>query len=200
MSTAAHTWRVVLYARALAERFDLPDHQMELITHGAALHDIGKLDIPRKILIKPARLTAEEFEVIKQHPITGQARLVSLGVEEELILDLVRAHHERWDGLGYPLGLKGEEIPLAARVFSVIDTFDALTSYRPYRHEVGERAADHAIEELERGRGTWYWADAVDAFVQLYRGESLGWILHYYNDTACGVSYRPDAPIGPPST
>ena len=198
LSTAAHTWRVVLYTRALAEEFALDDETMRLLTHGSALHDIGKLDIPAAILQKPGKLTDEEFEVIKQHPVTGFARLVSLDVTDEPVLNLVKHHHERWDGLGYPFLLSGESIPLGARFFAVIDSFDALTSIRPYRKEVGEAAAGRAIDEILRGSGTRYWPEAVDAFAALYRTGRLDWILHYFNDDVCAVPWGPDRSAEPP--
>ncbi|MEM0983108.1 MAG: HD domain-containing phosphohydrolase [Planctomycetota bacterium] len=183
MSTAAHTWRVVLYARAMVEAYSRDRDLLELVTHGAALHDVGKLDIASTILQKPGKLTADEFEQIKKHPATGHARALDLGVTAEPILELVRHHHERWDGKGYPDGLQGEQIAVPARFFAVIDAFDALTSIRPYRAEIGERAAEHAIKLLEADRGTRYWPDAVDLFVELYRTGHLGWILEYFNDT-----------------
>ncbi|MBK7405546.1 MAG: HD domain-containing protein [Phycisphaerales bacterium] len=182
MSTAAHTWRVVLYTRAMAEEAGLDLDRIRHLTHAAALHDVGKLDIPREILAKPGRLTAEEFEVIKQHPVTGYARLVTLDVDDPLVLDLVRFHHERWDGLGYPYGYALEQIPVAARYFAVIDTFDALTSVRPYRHKVGDEAAHDAIIELKKGAGTRYAPDAVEMFSGLFETGRLDWILHYFND------------------
>ncbi|MCC7389758.1 MAG: HD domain-containing protein [Phycisphaerales bacterium] len=182
LSTAAHTWRVVLYTRAMAELAGVDDERMRMLTHGAALHDVGKLDIPRRILAKPGRLTPEEFEVIKQHPVTGLARMVRLNVEDPLILDLIRYHHERWDGLGYPYGYAAADIPLAAQYFSVIDTFDALTSLRPYRQQVGERAAAEAIIEIKSGAGARYAPDAVEMFTGLFETGRLDWILHYFND------------------
>jgi HD-GYP domain-containing protein (c-di-GMP phosphodiesterase class II) len=184
LSTAAHTWRVVLYTLAMAEEAGIVDGRLQELTHAAALHDVGKLDTPREILTKPDRLTEAEFEVIKQHPVTGFARMVSMDVEDPLILDLVRYHHERWDGLGYPYGFSGEVIPVAARYFAVIDTFDALTSIRPYRQEVGEDAAANAIAELKRGVGTRYDPDAVEMFASLYERGRVAWILHYFNDAA----------------
>lgn len=191
-STAAHTWRVVLYTRALLESGGADQDTLRVATHGAALHDIGKLDIPDEILRKPGSLTAAEFEVIKQHTVTGYARLVQLDVREELILDLVRYHHERWDGLGYPFGIKGEEIPLIARYFAVVDSFDALTSHRPYRHEVGEEAAERAVEQIAAGSGTRYWPEAADRFIELYRGGHLGYILEHFNDDAELPTFRGD--------
>jgi HD-GYP domain-containing protein (c-di-GMP phosphodiesterase class II) len=200
LSTAAHTWRVVLYTRALMEHFGLPHDAIELATQAAALHDVGKIEIPDRILQKPGALTDEEFEIVKIHPVTGYARLLDLGVTEEPILDLVRYHHERIDGKGYPYGLAGDGIPIGARMFAVIDSFDALTSVRPYRQEVGERAAENALVELESARGSRYCDEAVDAFAELYRSGKLGYILHHYNDTApvpdfheSGGTHDPDA-------
>lgn len=181
-STAAHTWRVVLYARALAEQFEVDSERLASITVGAALHDVGKLDVPTQILTKAGPLTDEEFAVIKQHPVLGFDRLVNLGETDPVVLGLVRSHHERIDGQGYPDRLGESAIPPAARYFAVIDTFDALTSVRPYRAEVGPAAAEHAIEELHRGIGSRYCAECVDAFVRLYRRGDLMWILEYYND------------------
>jgi len=182
MSTAAHTWRVVLYIRALGEAFGIEHEQIERICVAAALHDIGKLRIPDEILQKPGRLTDEEFEVIKTHSAHGHEMLLEIGVDDQIALNLVRHHHERWDGAGYPDKLAGEAIPLGARYFAVIDSFDALTSVRTYRRDIGEGAAERALEELERNIGTRYWADAVRAFGELYRAGELTWILHYFND------------------
>jgi HD-GYP domain-containing protein (c-di-GMP phosphodiesterase class II) len=182
LSTAAHTWRVVLYARAIAEYFRVDQHVIRRITDGAALHDIGKIDIPSAILQKPGRLTDDEFEVIKQHPVLGHYRLASLGENDEIVINLVRHHHERVDGLGYPDRLKGDQIPPSARYFAVIDTFDALTSRRPYRAEVGHDAAQHALKELYDGIGTRYCRECVEAFDVLYRRGELDYILMYCNE------------------
>ncbi|MEM7621826.1 MAG: HD-GYP domain-containing protein, partial [Planctomycetota bacterium] len=177
LSTAAHTWRVVLYLRAMAEEAGYAGEQLMVATQGAALHDVGKLDIPNSILQKPGSLTADEFDVIKKHPEFGHRRLVEMGVTEQPILNVVRYHHERWDGAGYPDGLAGEDIPFFARYFAVIDTFDALTSIRPYRREIGEEAARRAIEILIDGKGTHYQAEAVDMFVELFQTGRLDYIL-----------------------
>jgi energy-coupling factor transport system substrate-specific component len=182
LSTAAHTWRVVLYARALAEYFGVGQEAIRRITDGAALHDVGKIDIPAAILQKPGRLTDDEFEVIKQHPVLGHYRLASLGVSDEMVINLVRSHHERMDGLGYPDRLKGDQIPPAARYFAVIDTFDAMTSKRPYRAEVGHDAAERAMKELYAGIGTRYCRESVEAFDALYRKGELDYILMYCNE------------------
>ncbi len=182
LSTAAHTWRVVLYTRAMAEAFGIDHERIGLITQAAAMHDIGKLDLPDRILQKPGKLTDDEFEIIKYHPVSGYARMIDLDVTEEPILNLVRYHHERWDGLGYPFQLAGDDIPIGAQIFAVIDSFDAMTSVRPYRNEVGETAAESALVELQSGMGTRYATQAVEAFTELFHTGSLDHILHYFND------------------
>jgi HD-GYP domain-containing protein (c-di-GMP phosphodiesterase class II) len=182
LSTAAHTWRVVLYTRALLEHFGVERDLIALLTQAAALHDVGKIEIPDHILQKPGRLTDEEFEIIKLHPVTGDARMITLDVTDEPILNFVRYHHERWDGLGYPHQLKGESIPLGPRVFAVIDSFDAMTSVRPYRRDLDAAAPDRALVELQSGMNTRYWPEAVEAFTDLYKTGRLDHILHYFND------------------
>lgn len=187
LSTAAHTWRVVLYARALAEEAGFDHDMIRRITHAAALHDVGKLDIPGAILQKPGPLTADEFEVIKTHASRGHERLVAMGEDDPVVLEFVRHHHERWDGGGYPDALAGEAIPIGARFFAVVDSFDALTSIRPYRSDVGPDAAERALVELKAGVGTRYWREAVDGFAALYRAGRLDWILHHFNDDRCDL-------------
>lgn len=194
LSTAAHTWRVTLYTRALAEAYKVGPRTMESLTQGAALHDVGKLDIPIEILQKPGGLSETEFEVIKLHTVAGYARLIDLNVEDEIMLDLVRYHHERWDGLGYPFGLKGHAIPVPARFFAVIDSFDAMTSVRPYRPSVSDEAVGWAIRELRSCRGTRYWPEAVDAFCSLQESGQLDWILHHFNDSVTLPAYVPMDP------
>lgn len=182
-STAAHTWRVVLYTRALAESAGVSNELIHRLTYAAALHDVGKIDIPDEILQKPGPLTPEEFAVMKTHTTQGHERLLRMGETDELVLHLVRHHHEQWNGRGYPDGLTGEAIPMGPRFFAVVDTFDALTSVRPYRSEVGPEAAEKAIEELGHMSGSRYCTEAVDVFTTLYRRGGLGWILEYFNDT-----------------
>lgn len=182
LSTAAHTWRVVLYTRALAEDANLDRAIVERLTYAAALHDIGKLDIPDAILQKPGKLTDEEFEVMKTHTTLGHDHLRGMGEDDPIAVGLVRHHHERWDGLGYPDGLSGESIPLAARYFAVVDSFDAMTSIRPYRATIGERAAQAAMEEIMASRGSRYAPDAVDRFRSLYDAGTFDWIRSHFND------------------
>ena len=196
-STAAHTWRVVLYARSLAEALHRDHDLVNKISFAAAPHAVGKIDIPDEVLVKPGRLTDEEFEIIKSHTTLGHERLIRMGEDCPITLNLVRHHHERWDGKGYPDNLTGEAIPIGARYFAVIDSFDAMTSVRPYRTEVGDEAAKRAIIELESGMGTRYWPEAVEAFASLYRTGQLDWILHYFNDenpvpVSSGLATLPD--------
>ena len=195
VATAAHTWRVVLYARALCEALGLDQELIERVSVGAALHDIGKIDVPDEILKKPGRLTDAEFAVIRRHTVFGHERLVRMGVEDPVVLNLVRWHHERLDGTGYPDALADAEIPPGPRYFAVVDTFDAMTSVRPYRSEIGEAAAENALEELNDKVGAWYCPLAVEAFERLYRSGAITWILHYFNDSclvpAPGTARRP---------
>lgn len=184
ISTAAHTWRVILYTRALAEAAGVSNELLSRLTYAAALHDVGKIDIPESVLLKPGPLTPEEFDVMKRHTTLGHERLVRMEEGDPIVLSLVRNHHERWDGKGYPDGLRGEEIPSAARYFSVVDSFDAMTSYRPYRHDVGEAASQRAMVELEAGMGSRYCTEAVELFAKLQRSGQLDWILHHFNDEA----------------
>ncbi len=182
LSTAAHTWRVVLYTRALAEEAGIDHDTIARLTKAAALHDIGKIEIPDQILQKPGKLSDDEFSIMQTHAARGHEYLLGVGEDDSIVLELVRHHHERWDGKGYPDALGGERIPLVARYFSVIDSFDALTSVRPYRTQIGEAAAERAIEELKSSSGTRYFPDAVEMFAGMYRTGKLDWILHYYND------------------
>ena len=182
LATAAHTWRVVLYTRVLSEHFGAGPEQVNRASVAAALHDVGKIDIPESILQKPGKLTPEEFEVMKTHTTLGHERLLALGEDDKLVLELVRHHHERFDGSGYPDALGGDAIAQAARYFSVVDSFDALTSVRPYRHEVGHDAAKAAVRELRASVGSRYCAVSVEAFCSLYEGGDLDWILENFND------------------
>lgn len=180
--TASHTWRVVLYSRAIAEKAGVSAHMLEAITSAAAVHDVGKLDVPDEILLKPGPLTPDERAIMQTHTVKGHERLIALGVRCPVHLDLVRHHHERWNGSGYPDHLAGEEIAVAARMFGVIDTFDAMTSARPYRRAVGDDAVQRALQVLRTERGTTFWPEAVDVFVDLWNSGELNWIHEHFND------------------
>lgn len=180
--TAAHTWRVVLYTRALAERCGVDHAMVARLSTAAALHDLGKVDVPDEILNKPGPLTDAERAVMQTHAAKGHERLVAMGETDPLILELVRHHHERPDGRGYPDGVGGKELPIAARYFAVVDSFDALTSVRPYRAQIGHDAGVRAIEALRAEAGTRYDRDAVEAFAELFNTGELEWILQHFND------------------
>jgi putative two-component system response regulator len=190
-STAAHTWRVVLYSRALAEEAGESDDLVHRLTYAAALHDVGKLGVSSSVLSKPGRLTDPERVMMQKHTTLGHELLLGLGADDPLMLELVLHHHERWDGLGYPQGLAGEKINIAARRFAVVDSFDALTSIRPYRTDVGAEAGERAVRELEAGVGSRYWGPAVESFVRLYRTGRLHWVRDHFNDVKAPPRFGP---------
>jgi putative nucleotidyltransferase with HDIG domain len=148
--TSGHSFRVALYALALARALRLPAGTLQAIEWGALLHDVGKMAVPDGILRKPGPLTDNEWHIMKQHPTWGFDMLAEVSFLQPVAIDIVYSHHERWDGQGYPRRLAGEQIPLSARLFAVVDTYDAITSERPYR-----RARSHAaaIAELQKVAG-----------------------------------------------
>lgn len=161
--TQEHTERVAGRARALASRLGFGAAEIDQIHAGALIHDIGKLAIPDGVLNKPGPLTAEEFEIVKRHCVIGAEIVAPLSSQPEL-LAIVRHHHERYDGAGYPDGLAGETIPLAARVVAICDAFDAMSSDRPYRSAF---TPQHACELMLGGRGSQWDGPMVDAFVEV---------------------------------
>jgi len=162
-STCAHSCRVAHYADAIARALRLGVEGRE-IWLGAMLHDVGKIGVPDRVLRKPGALSAYELAQVRAHPVIGERILRPLLVGHPTALAIVRSHHEHIDGSGYPDGLTGEEIPLAARVVGVADTFDALTSPRSYRVA---RSATEAVTELKRVAGKQLDARAVGAFVRV---------------------------------
>jgi HD-GYP domain-containing protein (c-di-GMP phosphodiesterase class II) len=130
--TEWHTQRVTDLTLKLAERMGIGASELVHIRRGALLHDIGKLGVPDSILLKPGTLTGDEWEIMKRHPTLAREMLSPI-VYLRYSIDIPYYHHEKWDGSGYPQGIKGEQIPLAARLFSIVDVWDALTSHRPYR-------------------------------------------------------------------
>jgi putative nucleotidyltransferase with HDIG domain len=170
-----HSARVALYAAEIAQMMGMTPEMVEVVRRGAMLHDLGKLSIMDTILRKPERLTAEEFTIIKSHPVVGAKILEPLRfLARETCA--VRHHHERWDGTGYPDGLAREDIPMVARVVTVADVFDAITSNRPYRTAL---ALDEARAEVTRGSGSHFDPSVVEAFgrVPLGRLEEIN--RHY---------------------
>jgi putative two-component system response regulator len=169
-STEGHCQRLAAYASALGRELRLDEEDIAALHRGGFLHDIGKVGIPDAILLKPARLTADEYEVMKQHTIIGD-RLCGELRSLRRVRPIVRHHHERLDGSGYPDGLKGDAIPLFAQIMGIVDVFDALTTVRPYKPAL---AAARAYEELqiEVSHG-WRRADLVERFVRLGREDRL---------------------------
>jgi HD-GYP domain-containing protein (c-di-GMP phosphodiesterase class II) len=160
--TGSHSSRVANYSRDIAVQLGLTDIETDSIVLAASLHDIGKIGVPDHVLLKTGKLTDDEFGWIKKHPEYGWMALRNVeGFEQESLM--VLHHHERLDGRGYPAGLRGSEVPLGARIISVADSFDALTTDRPYRPGRGQLAA---LEEIMRCAGTQFDPAVVDAFVR----------------------------------
>ena len=150
-TSQSHIRRVQLYATAVARALGMTENEIQGVKTAALLHDIGKLAVPEHILSKPGPLTPEEFQKIRAHPKVG-ADIVSSVPFPYPVAPLILSHHERWDGKGYPAGLKGEEIPLGARILSVVDYFDALMAERPYHKAMSFEAAIGLLQQ-EAGKG-----------------------------------------------
>ncbi|MDI9570928.1 MAG: response regulator [Pseudomonadota bacterium] len=160
--TEEHCHRVTAYAVGTAVYMGCSHGEIESLKIAAALHDVGKIAIPDSVLLKNGRLTDDEYAIIKTHADVGEQILQSIALfDRERIT--IRHHHERWDGKGYPLGLRGEDIPLAARIIAVADTYDAIMNNRPYRKA---QSKDWAIEELVKNRGTQFDGQVVDCFLK----------------------------------
>ena len=161
--TGAHSERVRLYALAVAHAHGMTEAEMRDIEHGVVLHDIGKIGIPDSILLKPGPLTPDEWKVMRTHPEVGR-RLVEHIPFLAGAVPIVYHHHERWDGNGYPEGLRGEHIPVGARIFAVADALDAMTFDRPYSRAVSFEAAR---EEICRCAGTHFDPAVVSTFLSI---------------------------------
>jgi putative two-component system response regulator len=170
--TFEHTQRVATSAKQLAERLGLLEDAVTLIAQASPLHDIGKLGVSDTILLKPGKLSHDEFEQVKRHTIHGSA-ILSGSRNEVLRLaeEIARTHHEWWDGSGYPHGLRGTQIPISGRIVAVADVFDALTHERPYKRAW---PIEHAAAEINKLRGRQFDPDVVDAFQQLDPYELAG--------------------------
>ncbi|KAB2964360.1 MAG: GAF domain-containing protein [Thermoanaerobaculia bacterium] len=162
--TGGHLHRVVSYSLLLGHQLGLPDHELERLRLGATLHDIGKIGVPDGVLLKPGSLDPAEAEIMRRHTVDGAA-IVSCIESLRALVPIVRSHHERLDGSGYPDGLTGERIPLAARIVAVADTFDAMTTSRPYRRAL---VAEAAAAEIRRVAGGHLCPKVVGAFEVLY--------------------------------
>ncbi len=162
LETAGHTVRVVSLAARLGQALGLSSAELEALRQGAYLHDIGELAVPDAILLKPGELTDAEGQAMRSHSVRGYEIASQIPTLSRGGLEVIRYHHERWDGLGYPDGLRGEAIPLAARIFAVCDVFDALTSERPYKLTWTE--AD-ALCEIRAQAGRRFDTLAVEVFL-----------------------------------
>jgi HD-GYP domain-containing protein (c-di-GMP phosphodiesterase class II) len=164
-NTREHTERVATLAARLAQRLGLSELAITHIRHAAPLHDVGKIAIPDSILLKPGRLSAAEFEVVKTHAVAG-ARVRAEADSEllEVAENIARSHHERWDGTGYPDGLSGADIPLVGRLVHVADVFDILVHERPYKEAF---SVEDAAREIQGGAGTQFDPEVAEAFADL---------------------------------
>lgn len=164
-STAEHTRRVTQLTVALATHLGIEGHDLTAMRRGATLHDIGKMGVPDSVLGKPGPLTDDEWVLMRQHPELALKFLAGLD-DLESVSEIPFCHHEKYDGSGYPRGLSGEQIPLGARIFAVIDAYDALTSDRPYR---SARPHEEAMAVIATDSGTHFDPDVVHAFADLMR-------------------------------
>ena len=160
--THGHSYRVTLYSLILADKLKYSNKFIEDLETAGLLHDVGKIGIPQSILCKPGKLTDEEYASMKTHPSQGE-EMINDVKQLCVISDWIKAHHERWDGKGYPSGLKGEEIPLASRIIALADTYDAMTSTRSYRKALSH---EEAIAEIERCSGTQFDPNLAKAFIE----------------------------------
>lgn len=167
--TKGHTERVAEYAIALGRKLSLSSEELRDVAFAAVLHDIGKLVLYEKVLNKPGSLNEEEWEMVKQHPVIGAEIIENMEFLAGTVA-MVRHHHEHWDGKGYPDGLKGEEIPIGARIISVADSFDAMTTDRSYRKALTRR---EALKILKSQSGTQFDANVVEKFVELIEDDNL---------------------------
>ncbi len=183
--THEHVSRSVEYASKILKKLQekgvslgaIPE---ELLLAGILLHDVGKIFTPKEILYKPGPLTDEEWKIMRRHPEDGAEILEKIDGLKEMA-QIVRAHQESYDGSGYPAGLKGEEIPIGARIAAVVDAFDAMVTDRPYRKGM---TVEKAIEELKRNRGTQFDPNVVDAILGLYEEGNLTTLQHHAPDHA----------------
>src|ERR1700683_4272072 len=163
-TTHTHLQRVRTYAVEIAKEIGLSADEIEALRAAALLHDIGKLAVPEHIINKPGKLTPEEFEKMKVHPLVG-AEILDRVAFPYPVAPIVRSHHERWDGSGYPAGLVGEEIPIGARILTVVDCLDALATDRPYRPAI---PPDRAMSTVKEKAGTWFDSKIVEVLERRY--------------------------------
>jgi len=188
--TKHHCRRVQVYAVMLAQRLGVSPEQLVDISYGALLHDVGKIGVPDAILLKPGKLTDSEWEVMRRHTIIGHQMISRIKFLRGAAL-IVLHHHERWDGGGYPHGIVGEKIPLGARIFSIIDTFDAMTSRRPYKEAL---PIEHARKEIKRCAGTQFDPRIVEEFLRIPDEDLRGARAEVENESNGSESAPPAEP------
>ena len=163
--TGTHILRMSNYAAAIARKLGMDDAMVNSIKYAVPLHDVGKIGIPDHILLKPGKLTAQEFDIMKKHTTIGASILSDSDAEFIKLAEIIAiGHHEKWDGNGYPEGLAETNIPMAARVTAVPDVFDALTTKRPYK---GPLSVDESFGIMREGRGSHFCPEVVDAFFDI---------------------------------
>ncbi len=162
--TGDHIVRMSRYSTLIAEKLGLPARDVQNINYAAPMHDVGKIGIPDSILMKPGKLTDEEFETMKTHTTIGSAILANSKAEIiNVAEDIALFHHEKWNGRGYPQGLSGDNLPLIGRIVGLADTFDALTSRRPYKEPY---PVEVAVDMIKKERGQHFDPDVVDVFIE----------------------------------
>jgi putative two-component system response regulator len=166
--TEGHSRRVAKMAETMAKHLRFTDSQLERIHLAAILHDIGKIGVREACLNKPGRLTPAEYDEVKQHPLISERILKPIEALED-ILPNIRHHHERFDGKGYPSGLRGTDIPIGSRILSVADSYDAMTSDRPYRRAL---SVHETLEELKRNTGTQFDPELVTLFLSIHEASA----------------------------
>lgn len=183
--TVGHTWRVTNFSLEIAKELGWNEAELKRCQMGGVLHDVGKIAIADAILRKPGKLTDEEYEQMRVHPERGAEMMRDIEFLVPLI-PFALYHHERFDGKGYPFGLSGKDIPIEGRVLAVADTFDAMTSNRPYRKGLDPEIA---IQEIENGKGSQFDPECADAFIRAYRNGRIERILQdYYKDEKKSVA------------
>lgn len=166
--TSAHTERVVIYTQLTAEKLNLSEEDKKILKYGAYLHDIGKIQIPMEVLNKRMKLTLREWNLIKNHPQNG-IEIIEPVPSLKKVIPLILHHHERYDGTGYPQNLKGKDIPYLTRILSIADSFDAMTSNRPYKESM---SFNEALGELKRCSGTQFDPEIAEAFIDTIKSHS----------------------------
>ena len=164
--TREHVSRMSLTSRLIGLRYGMTDREADLLSFAASMHDLGKTEVPVSLLLKPGKLDRHEWAVMKTHTTLGADIIGDIRKKRFKAARIVAlTHHERWDGSGYPNGLRGEQIPLYARIVAISDVFDALTSVRPYKNAW---SAQEAAEEIERGSGSHFDPALVRVFLEVY--------------------------------